>query len=83
MAVIMMNAVFCDVTLCGSMVQLLVTANALKSLILSTLIMRAIRSSETSVLTRATRRHIPEDGIPHSHSLQNLKSCLALTGCAL
>jgi hypothetical protein len=29
----------------------------------STLKMEAIRSSETSVLTRYTRRHIPEDGI--------------------
>jgi hypothetical protein len=27
--------------------------------------MEAIRSFETSVLTQATRRHIPEDGIPH------------------
>jgi hypothetical protein len=29
----------------------------------STLKMEAIRSSETSVHTRSTRRHIPEDGI--------------------
>jgi hypothetical protein len=32
-------------------------------LILSTLFMKAIRSSETSVLTRHTRRHIQEDDI--------------------
>jgi hypothetical protein len=34
----------------------------------------AIRSSETSVLTRATRRSIPEDGILYSHCRENLKS---------
>jgi hypothetical protein len=28
-----------------------------------TLIMEGMRSSETSVFTRATRRHIPEDGV--------------------
>jgi hypothetical protein len=39
-----------------------------------TLKMEAIRSSETSVHTRSTRRHIPEDGILHSHRRENLKS---------
>jgi hypothetical protein len=38
-----------------------VTANVASiSPIIVTLIMEAIRSSETSVLTRATRRHIPD-----------------------
>jgi hypothetical protein len=50
------------------------------SLILFTLIMEAIRSSETSVLTRATLHHISEDGILHSHHRENLKPYIALTG---
>jgi hypothetical protein len=45
--------------------------------------MEAIRSSETSVLTRATRLHILEDGIVHSHRGENLKSYIALTGWTL
>jgi hypothetical protein len=44
--------------------QLLVTANVVPSSpILVTLMMKAIRSSETSVLTTPTWRNIPEDGI--------------------
>jgi hypothetical protein len=40
----------------------------------SILKMEAIRSYETSVYTRSTRRHIPEDGILHSHCRENLRS---------
>jgi UDP-N-acetylglucosamine 2-epimerase len=50
------------------------------SLFLFTLMMEAIHSSETSVLTRTTRSHIAENGILHSHRRENLKSYIALTG---
>jgi hypothetical protein len=36
--------------------------------------MEAIRFFETSVHTRPTRRHIPEDGILQNHGCENLKS---------
>jgi hypothetical protein len=63
---------------------LLVIANIVpKLLILVTLMMVLIRSSETSVLTRATRHYIPEDGILHSLRCENLKSYITLTGWAL
>jgi hypothetical protein len=67
-----------------SVLRLLLTANVVpSSTSLVTLIMEAIRSPETSVLTRATRRNIPEDGVLHSHCRENLKSYIALTGWAL
>jgi hypothetical protein len=53
--------------------RLLVTADV-------TLMMETIRSSETSVLTRAKRRNMSEGGILHSHRRENLKSHTALTG---
>jgi hypothetical protein len=59
----------------------LVNANFVpSSLIISTLMMVAVHSSETSVLTRATRRNMPEDGI---HRRDNLKSYIALTSWVL
>jgi hypothetical protein len=38
-----------------------------------------VKFPETSVLTRAIQRIIPEDGNLHSHRRENLKSYIALT----
>jgi hypothetical protein len=64
--------------------QLLVTAIVVpSSFILVTLMMEAIRSSETWAFTRAKWRHNTEDGILHSHHRENFKYYTALTGWAL
>jgi hypothetical protein len=64
----MKNGVFWDVMPCGScknrrfgsLCQLLVTTSVVPSSpILVTLMKKALSSSETSVLTRATRRNLP------------------------
>jgi hypothetical protein len=54
---------------------MLVTAKVVPSSpILVTLMMDLIRSSESSNLTRATQRNIPEDGILHTYRREKLKS---------
>jgi hypothetical protein len=98
-----MNAVFLDVTPCGSCsdvseersassthnifsqrASVAVTANVVPSSpILVTLVIEGLSFSETSVLTRTTRRNNTEDGILHSHRRENLKYYIALTGWAL
>jgi hypothetical protein len=56
------------------LLRLLVTANVVPtSPIIFTLMMEAIRSSETPVVTRTTHHNIPVDGILHSQCRENLR----------
>jgi hypothetical protein len=85
MAVTMKNVVFWDVTLCGSSKnqrcrgtyrfhhQGARIVKVPSSQTLVPLMMEVICSSESSVLTRTTRRNSPEDDILHSHRRENLK----------
>jgi hypothetical protein len=64
---------------CGT--TLAVTSVVPSSPILVTLMMEALRSSETPVLTRVTRRNTSEDGVLHSHRRENLKSYKHAIAC--
>jgi hypothetical protein len=58
-----------------NMRRLLVTASVVPSSpILVTLMMEALSFSGTLILTRATRRNIPEHAILHSHRREDFKS---------
>jgi hypothetical protein len=61
--------------------QLLVTANVLPSSpIIVTLMMEALSSLQTSILTRSTLRNITEDAIRHNFNFIGFHYCTFGTG---
>jgi hypothetical protein len=67
-----------------SVLRLLIMAKVIpSSQIIVTLMIKVLRSSETSVLTKAAGRNISEEGILQRYRRENLKPYVALTCWAL